>query len=256
MDATMARARGTGAGGRPRRRRRSGPSARRATSGRSGSPRGARPPRPRWPGRVPERSDVALDNPIPTPPFWGTRVVKGLAVAEYAGLVDERALFLGQWGLRGARAGNGPVVRGARRDRGPAAAAVLAGPAGHRGGAVGGGRGLRLLPGRRRGRHAGGARRAATPTRRGAGPLHLPAPAPRPAPVPGRLLAAPRAGRRRRRGGRAAAAPGHDGPAASPTTRTSCSPRTPTATTSRCTAWACSSPRRWPSTGTGASARS
>ena len=59
-------------------------------------------------GPVPDRSDVALDNPIPTPPFWGTRVVKGLAVAEYAGLVDERALFLGQWGLRGARAGQGP----------------------------------------------------------------------------------------------------------------------------------------------------
>ena len=59
-------------------------------------------------GPLPERSDVALDNPIPTPPFWGTRVVKGLAVAEYAGLVDERALFLGQWGLRGSRAGDGP----------------------------------------------------------------------------------------------------------------------------------------------------
>ena len=59
-------------------------------------------------GPLPERSDVALDNPIPTPPFWGTRVVKGLAVAEYAGLVDERALFLGQWGLRGSRAGTGP----------------------------------------------------------------------------------------------------------------------------------------------------
>ena len=35
-------------------------------------------------------------------------MVKGLAVADYAGLVDERALFLGQWGLRGARAGQGP----------------------------------------------------------------------------------------------------------------------------------------------------
>jgi 5-methyltetrahydrofolate--homocysteine methyltransferase len=58
-------------------------------------------------GPIPERSDVAVDNPIPTPPFWGTRVVKGLAVAEYAGLVDERALFLGQWGLRGTR-GSGP----------------------------------------------------------------------------------------------------------------------------------------------------
>jgi 5-methyltetrahydrofolate--homocysteine methyltransferase len=59
-------------------------------------------------GPVPDRSDVAVDNAIPTPPFWGTRVVKGLAVADYAGLVDERALFLGQWGLRGARAGQGP----------------------------------------------------------------------------------------------------------------------------------------------------
>jgi 5-methyltetrahydrofolate--homocysteine methyltransferase len=59
-------------------------------------------------GPQPTRSDVASDNPIPTPPFWGTRVVKGVAVADYAGMVDERALFLGQWGLRGARGGSGP----------------------------------------------------------------------------------------------------------------------------------------------------
>jgi 5-methyltetrahydrofolate--homocysteine methyltransferase len=59
-------------------------------------------------GPLPERSDVALDNPVPTPPFWGTRVVKGVALAEYSGMVDERALFLGQWGLRGAKGGSGP----------------------------------------------------------------------------------------------------------------------------------------------------
>src|SRR5689334_12792934 len=59
-------------------------------------------------GPLPSRSDVASDNPIPAPPFWGTRVVKGVAVADYAGMVDERALFLGQWGLRGARGGAGP----------------------------------------------------------------------------------------------------------------------------------------------------
>ncbi|GGK37761.1 methionine synthase [Nocardia camponoti] len=58
---------------------------------------------------VPERSDVAADLPVPTPPFWGTRVVKGLPLAEYSGLLDERALFLGQWGLRGQRAGDGPT---------------------------------------------------------------------------------------------------------------------------------------------------
>ncbi|NLE81868.1 MAG: methionine synthase [Rhodococcus sp.] len=58
---------------------------------------------------VPERSDVAADLDVPTPPFWGTRIVKGVAVSEYSGLLDERALFLGQWGLRGQRKGDGPT---------------------------------------------------------------------------------------------------------------------------------------------------
>jgi 5-methyltetrahydrofolate--homocysteine methyltransferase len=57
---------------------------------------------------VPERSDVAVDVDVPVPPFWGTRVVKGISLADYTGLLDERALFLGQWGLRGARGGEGP----------------------------------------------------------------------------------------------------------------------------------------------------
>jgi 5-methyltetrahydrofolate--homocysteine methyltransferase len=56
----------------------------------------------------PARSDVATDNPVPTPPFWGDRVVKGIALADYAALLDERATFMGQWGLRGARGGKGP----------------------------------------------------------------------------------------------------------------------------------------------------
>ena len=55
------------------------------------------------------RSDVAADNPIPTPPFWGSRVSKGIPLADYASWLDERALFLGQWGLRGSRAGDGPT---------------------------------------------------------------------------------------------------------------------------------------------------
>ena len=57
---------------------------------------------------APERSDVAAGVEVPVPPFWGSRVVKGLAVADYSQLLDERALFLGQWGLRGARGGKGP----------------------------------------------------------------------------------------------------------------------------------------------------
>ncbi len=52
------------------------------------------------------RSDVAADVPVPTPPFWGDRVVRGIALAEYATLLDERALFRGQWGLKKVK--NGP----------------------------------------------------------------------------------------------------------------------------------------------------
>ena len=49
------------------------------------------------------RSDVAIDVDIPTPPFFGSRVVKGIQLSDYAGMLDERALFLGQWGLKGNR---------------------------------------------------------------------------------------------------------------------------------------------------------
>ncbi|MEU0458586.1 vitamin B12 dependent-methionine synthase activation domain-containing protein, partial [Streptomyces sp. NPDC006129] len=48
----------------------------------------------------PRRSDVATDNPVPTPPFFGTRVVKGIPLKEYASWLDEGALFKGQWGLK------------------------------------------------------------------------------------------------------------------------------------------------------------
>ncbi|MFG3282508.1 methionine synthase [Streptomyces sp. NPDC048111] len=51
------------------------------------------------------RSDVATDNPVPTPPFWGTRVTKGIALKDYASWLDEGALFKGQWGLKQARGG-------------------------------------------------------------------------------------------------------------------------------------------------------
>ncbi|WP_341715935.1 methionine synthase [Micromonospora sp. FIMYZ51] len=54
------------------------------------------------------RSDVAIDVPVPAAPFYGTRVIKGVPLADYAALLDERATFMGQWGLRGARGGKGP----------------------------------------------------------------------------------------------------------------------------------------------------
>ncbi|MGW6027334.1 methionine synthase [Streptomyces sp. NPDC055099] len=56
----------------------------------------------------PARSDVSTDNPVPTPPFWGTRVIKGIQLKEYASWLDEGALFKGQWGLKQARTGDGP----------------------------------------------------------------------------------------------------------------------------------------------------
>jgi 5-methyltetrahydrofolate--homocysteine methyltransferase len=49
------------------------------------------------------RSDVAVDIDIPVPPFFGSRVVKGIQLSDYAGMLDERALFVGQWGLKGNR---------------------------------------------------------------------------------------------------------------------------------------------------------
>ncbi|CAN2200750.1 MetH Methionine synthase I, cobalamin-binding domain [Candidatus Nanopelagicaceae bacterium] len=49
------------------------------------------------------RSDVAIDIDIPQAPFFGSRIVKGIQLADYVGMLDERALFVGQWGLKGAR---------------------------------------------------------------------------------------------------------------------------------------------------------
>jgi 5-methyltetrahydrofolate--homocysteine methyltransferase len=49
------------------------------------------------------RSDVSSDNSIPQAPFFGSRVIKGIPLADYAGMLDERALFVGQWGLKGNR---------------------------------------------------------------------------------------------------------------------------------------------------------
>ncbi|MGN9796453.1 vitamin B12 dependent-methionine synthase activation domain-containing protein, partial [Streptomyces sp. OZ13] len=60
------------------------------------------------PPEQPTRSDVATDNPVPTPPFRGSRVVKGIPLKDYASWLDESALFKGQWGLKAAR-GTGPT---------------------------------------------------------------------------------------------------------------------------------------------------
>ena len=50
-----------------------------------------------------KRSDIRTDNEIPTPPFWGSRVIKGIPLNDYVSMLDERALFVGQWGLKGGK---------------------------------------------------------------------------------------------------------------------------------------------------------
>jgi 5-methyltetrahydrofolate--homocysteine methyltransferase len=60
------------------------------------------------PAAMPARSDVATDNAVPPAPFTGSRVVKGIPLADYAAFLDERATFLGQWGLKPSRGGAGP----------------------------------------------------------------------------------------------------------------------------------------------------
>ncbi|WP_244666989.1 methionine synthase [Myceligenerans indicum] len=62
---------------------------------------------------LPDRSDVAVDNPVPEPPFWGTRIVKGLQLADYAAFLDERATFMGQWGLKPGRGSGGAATAAA-----------------------------------------------------------------------------------------------------------------------------------------------
>lgn len=51
------------------------------------------------------RSDVARGGAVPTPPWWGSRVVRGIKLADVAAWLDHRATFRGQWGLRPAPGG-------------------------------------------------------------------------------------------------------------------------------------------------------
>ena len=46
---------------------------------------------------VPARSDLAMDNPIPTPPFWGRRVIERIDLQSVLGYMNEVMLFQVQW---------------------------------------------------------------------------------------------------------------------------------------------------------------
>lgn len=192
------------------------------------------------------RSDVTVDNTVPTPPFWGDRIVKGIPFADYASWLDEDALFKGQWGLKAARSGEGPsyeeLVETEGRPRlrmwldrlqteGWLEAAVVYGyyPANSKGDD------LIVF-------HEDGTERTRfTFPASGAGAGSAwPTSSARRSPACGTWSASrwsPWATGSRRR-------------------RTSCSPTTPTATTWSCTACRCNWPRRWPSSGTPGSATS
>lgn len=64
-----------------------------------------------------QRSDVATEVDIPSAPFFGSRIVKGIPLADYVGMLDERALFVGQWGLKGARGEYEAMVENEGRPR-------------------------------------------------------------------------------------------------------------------------------------------
>lgn len=51
------------------------------------------------------RSEVARGVAVPTPPFWGTRVIKGIKLADVLLWLDHRATFVGRWGMKPTRDG-------------------------------------------------------------------------------------------------------------------------------------------------------
>jgi 5-methyltetrahydrofolate--homocysteine methyltransferase len=63
------------------------------------------------------RSDVSDSNTVPRAPFFGSRVVKGIALNEFSSMLDERALFVGQWGLRGNKGSYEDMVENEGRPR-------------------------------------------------------------------------------------------------------------------------------------------
>ncbi len=61
------------------------------------------------PSTIPARSpEVETDNPIFTPPFLGSKLVKGIAIDDIAAYINETALFRNQWQFRPEKDGAAP----------------------------------------------------------------------------------------------------------------------------------------------------
>ena len=134
------------------------------------------------------RSDVAVDNPVPTPPFWGDRVVKGIAAGRLRRLPRRAGDVHGPVGPEGRRAATGRRTTSwsrARAGRGCGPGWTGSRPRGMMEPAVVYGywpcysEGNDVVVLRRRGPQPARARA-----------VHFPAPAARPVPVPRRLLPA------------------------------------------------------------------
>jgi len=63
----------------------------------------ARAAAPATNGSRPARSDTRIDVPIPTPPFWGARVVRGIDPRDVYPFIDRNSLFKMSWQFRGIR---------------------------------------------------------------------------------------------------------------------------------------------------------
>ncbi len=63
------------------------------------APRSRRPAAPAAPA-APARSALRRDVPVPAPPFWGRRAVKGISLRDLFPYLNEVALFRGQWNFR------------------------------------------------------------------------------------------------------------------------------------------------------------
>ena len=63
------------------------------------------------------RSDVSAVNDLPQVPFYGSKIIKGIPIADYLPMLDERALYVGQWGLQGKRGEYESMVESEGRPR-------------------------------------------------------------------------------------------------------------------------------------------
>ncbi len=213
---------------------------------------------------LPARSPaVETDNPVYVPPFIGSKVVKGVPLDDIAAYLNETSLFRNQWGFRpegSHKRGKAALEAGDAisaptesdedfKDAHPPRPPRAARPGPRRRPARAHGR-LRLLALQRRRQRPGDLVRRRP--HRGGHPLLVPPGLEGPVALHRRLLPTRRVGRDRLRG----LHDRHDGPhrvrAHRQALRRRPLPGLPPAARPRASRW----PRRWPSTGTTASARS